>query len=75
MYMTLCVQWNFDYLDLNYPALHKAFLMIFIATMVYVISTAGLHRDIVLHLSGLFAYPDGFQHKGVRITKGLLYYV
>ena len=28
---------------------------------------------IVLRLSGLFAYPDGFQHKGVRITEVLLY--
>ena len=31
-------------------------------------------RAIVLRLSGLFAYPDGFQHKGVRITEVLLYY-
>ena len=25
-----------------------------------------LHRAIVLRLSGVFAYPDGFQHKGAR---------
>ena len=30
-------------------------------------------RAIVLRLSGLFAYPDGFQHKGVQITEVLLY--
>ena len=30
-------------------------------------------RAIVLRLSGLFAYPDGFKHKGVRIIEVLLY--
>ena len=31
-----------------------------------------MHGAIV-RLSRLFAYPDGFQHKGVQITEVLLY--
>ena len=64
--------------NLNYPALQIAcvndiYCNSGVRHLEYLLQV--LHRAIILRLSRLFAYPDGFQNKGVRITEFLLYLI